>query len=75
MSAYYDYVCVYAYDQYGKYIQVPNGTVKSSDTNKIVISGIRTGDEPLKLYYNFTAVGNSPNTATISYVSDDGLYK
>ncbi len=77
MSAPYfsDYVYVYAYDQYGKYIQVPNGTVKSSDTNKITISGLKTGDEPLNLYYNFSTVGDGPNTATISYVSDDGVYK
>jgi hypothetical protein len=75
MSAAYDYVIVYAYDQYGKYIQVPNGTVKSSDTNKITISGVRSGEEPLSLYYNFSTVGDGPNTAVISYVSDDGLYK
>jgi hypothetical protein len=70
-----DYVDVYAYDQYGKSIAVPKGTITSSDPDKIAITGTREGYNPYDLCYNISSVGDGPNTATITYVTDDGLFK
>jgi hypothetical protein len=70
-----DYVYIYAYDQYGKSIAVPEGTITSSDPDKIAITGTREGYNPYDLCYNISSVGDGPNTATITYVTDDGLFK
>lgn len=70
-----NYIRVYAFDNYGKRIQVPEGTFTSSDTSKIITGEIRVGADPLAFECEIIPVGDGPHTATISYVSNDGLLR